>query len=51
LTSAVPHLGLPPLSPRAIACATAGALLPDIDHPASWVGRRVCVILTAMIGH
>jgi inner membrane protein len=49
-----PHLGLPPLDPRALALTTIGALLPDIDHPASWVGRRLRVIsrpLAAMIGH
>src|SRR5271157_6515069 len=49
-----PHLGLPPLDPRALALTTIGALLPDIDHPASWVGRRLRVIsrpLAAMLGH
>jgi len=53
-TWAAPHLGLPPLNPLALVCATAGALMPDIDHPASWVGRRLRVIsrpLAAMIGH
>ncbi len=53
-TWAAPHLGLPALNPPAIALATAGALLPDIDHPASWVGRRLRVIsrpLAAIIGH
>jgi len=48
-----PHLGLPPLEPRALALTTIGALLPDIDHPASWVGRRLRVIsrpLAALIG-
>jgi inner membrane protein len=53
-TWAAPHLGLPALNPLGIAFATAGALLPDIDHPASWVGRRLRVIsrpLAAVIGH
>ncbi len=34
-----PHLGLGH-APAGFALATAGALLPDIDHPQSWVGRR-----------
>lgn len=49
-----PHLGLPALDPVALALATGGALLPDIDHPRSWVGRRTSVIsrpLAALIGH
>jgi inner membrane protein len=49
-----PHLGLPSLNPEGLVLAAAGALLPDIDHPASWVGRRLRVIsrpLAAMIGH
>jgi len=53
-TWAAPHLGLPSLNPAAIALATAGALLPDIDHPGSWVGRRLRWIsrpLAATIGH
>lgn len=51
---AAPHLGLPPLDPFALALAVAGSLLPDIDHPQSWVGRRAWMIsrpLAAMIGH
>lgn len=53
-TWVAPHLGLPVLDPRALGFATLGALLPDIDHPSSWVGRRLPVIsrpLAAMIGH
>src|SRR6202035_1147149 len=49
-----PHLGFPALDPIALALAIGGALLPDIDHPQSWVGRRVRVIsypLAALIGH
>jgi inner membrane protein len=51
---AAPHLGMAPLDPIALALATAGSLLPDIDHPHSWVGRRVWMIarpLAATIGH
>ena len=53
-TWTAPHLGLPALDPLAIALVMTGALLPDIDHPASWVGRRLRVIsrpLAATIGH
>jgi len=53
-TWAAPHLGLPALDPLAIALSMAGALLPDIDHPSSWVGRRLRMIsrpLAATIGH
>ena len=53
-TLAAPHLGLSPLDPAALAMAAAGSLLPDIDHPRSWVGRRAWMIsrpLAATIGH
>jgi inner membrane protein len=53
-TWAAPHLGLPTLDPLALGLTTIGALLPDIDHPSSWVGRRLRVIsrpLAATIGH
>lgn len=49
-----PHLGLSALDPVALALAVGGALLPDIDHPQSWVGRRAWMIshpLAALIGH
>lgn len=36
-----PHLGRPPLDPEALALAVAGGLLPDLDHPKSWAGRRL----------
>lgn len=51
---AAPHLGLSPLDPPSLALAAGGALLPDIDHPHSWVGRRARVIsrpLAAIVGH
>ncbi len=44
----------PPADPAALAAAAAGALLPDIDHPKSWMGRKlwpVSVPLAALIGH
>src|ERR1700729_520560 len=53
-TLVAPRLGLPWLDPLALGLTPLGALLPDIDHPSSWVGRRVPVIsrpLAAMIGH
>lgn len=53
-TWVAPQLGLPTLDPLALGLATVGALAPDIDHPSSWVGRRLPVIsrpLAAMIGH
>jgi inner membrane protein len=49
-----PHLGLPPLSPISLGLAVGGALLPDIDHPQSWMGRRIRLIsrpLSAVVGH
>jgi inner membrane protein len=49
-----PHLGFPVLDPLTLVLAIGGALLPDIDHPHSWVGRRVRVIsqpLAALLGH
>jgi len=35
-------------------CALVGALLPDIDHPKSWVGRRLWLIsrlISSVFGH
>ena len=46
--------GLPPADPAMVGMAAFGALLPDIDHPGSWVGRRFQVIsvpLALVIGH
>jgi inner membrane protein len=53
-TLIAPHLGLQALDLAALGLTSFGALLPDIDHPSSWVGRRVPMIsrpLAAMIGH
>ena len=38
---AAPHLGLPALDPVLLGLALGGSLLPDADHPGSWVGRRL----------
>ncbi|MBL6457614.1 metal-dependent hydrolase [Belnapia sp. T6] len=49
-----PHLGQAPLEPGAMALAALGGLLPDIDHPKSWVGQRlrpISDILAAVFGH
>lgn len=46
--------GLPPAEPQALAAAALGALLPDIDHPRSWAGRRmraISVPLSMLVGH
>ncbi len=46
--------GLPPADPAMVGMAAFGALLPDIDHPGSWAGRRFAVIsipLSTVIGH
>lgn len=51
---AAPRLGLPALEPVSIALAVAGSLLPDIDHPQSWAGRRlrpISTIIAAILGH
>lgn len=51
---AAPHLGLPPLDVVPLAMAIGGSLLPDIDHPQSWVGRRLRMIsrpIAATMGH
>ena len=52
--AAAPHLGRPPLDPEALALAVFGGLLPDIDHPKSWVGRRlrpVSDVVARIFGH
>jgi inner membrane protein len=38
---AAPHLGLPAAAPACLGLAILGALLPDIDHPKSWLGQRL----------
>jgi inner membrane protein len=47
-------IGLDPAEPVALSAALAGSLLPDIDHPQSWAGRKMRLIsipLAALVGH
>ncbi len=49
-----PLLHLSTLNPVYLGLAMAGSLLPDIDHPKSWVGRRarpVSTAIAAVLGH
>lgn len=49
-----PLLHLSSFDPACLALAAGGALLPDIDHPNSWIGRRsrpVSTALAAILGH
>ena len=51
---AAPHLGLPAAAPSCLGLALLGSLLPDIDHPKSWLGRRVRPVssgIAAVLGH
>ena len=51
---AAPRLGLPALSPACLALALAGSLLPDVDHPKSWVGQRLrplSRVVAGLFGH
>jgi inner membrane protein len=51
---ASPHLGLGAAEPAGIALAAIGSLLPDIDHPKSWVGSRlrpISLAISAVFGH
>jgi inner membrane protein len=52
--AAAPALHLPSLDPTCLGLVVAGSLLPDIDHPKSWVGRRTRPVSTAIasfLGH
>src|SRR3954470_24677763 len=52
--AAAPRLGLPALEPVALGLAVLGSLLPDIDHPKSWVGKRVwpvSLVCAKLFGH
>jgi inner membrane protein len=52
--AAAPLLHLSAGDPVFLGLAVAGSLLPDLDHPKSWVGRRVWPlsrIIAAILGH
>jgi inner membrane protein len=49
-----PPLHLSLFDPLSVAFVVSGSLLPDIDHPKSWVGRRlrpVSTLLASVLGH
>jgi inner membrane protein len=46
--AAAPILHIGPFDPIYLGLVVAGSLLPDIDDPKSWVGRRARLISTAM---
>ena len=49
-----PALHLPVIDPLGLAIVVLGSLLPDIDHPKSWVGQRTRPVSTAIasaLGH
>jgi inner membrane protein len=51
---AAPHLGQPDVAPLPLGLAVLGALAPDIDHPKSWIGKRlrpVSIMLAGILGH
>src|SRR5579859_2434301 len=52
--AAAPALHISALDPAYLGLAVSGSLLPDIDHPRSWVGRRtrpVSTAIAATLGH
>lgn len=52
--AAAPHFGQPALEPVALGLAALGGLLPDVDHPKSWVGKRlrpVSDLVAGVFGH
>jgi len=51
---AAPMLHLPMLDPSYLTLAVAGSLLPDLDHPKSWVGHRLrplSTVAASPLGH
>lgn len=52
--AAAPLLHQPRFAPGCLCLAVLGALLPDIDHPSSWIGRRTRPLSSAiasLLGH
>ncbi len=52
--AAAPLLRLAPLDPAYLGLVVAGSLLPDVDHPKSWVGRRsrpISTVIASVFGH
>jgi len=52
--AAAPVLHFSSLDPVYLGLAVAGSLLPDVDHPRSWVGRRsrpISTAIAALLGH
>ncbi|MEJ1976922.1 MAG: metal-dependent hydrolase [Acetobacteraceae bacterium] len=52
--AAAPLLHLSPVDPAYLGLAVAGSLLPDVDHPQSWIGRRsrpVSTAIASVLGH
>ena len=51
---AAPHLGLPAAAPACLGLAILGSLLPDIDHPKPWLGKRLRPLsstIASALGH
>lgn len=49
-----PHLGYADVAPLPLGLAVVGSLLPDIDHPKSWMGKRLRPLSTVwarVLGH
>jgi inner membrane protein len=52
--AAAPLLHLSSFDPAYLALAVGGSLLPDVDHPNSWIGRRsrpISTAIAAILGH
>jgi inner membrane protein len=49
--AAAPIFGLPSLSVVSVPVAVLGSLMPDIDHPKSWVGKRTRPVSSFIARH